>query len=275
MSYNLILNSSNVSPFNKNTFIYNFSDGAFQINESNYLCVSDITIPYSWYNISSQLNNNTFNFIDWLGVSHSIVIPNGFYTISDINGFLDTYFLNSGMYLINDQQQAVVYIYLYQNPTYYANQILLYSVPTSLPTGWSLGDGWIGFPSTPTTPTLQILNNNFQDYIGFSAGNYGGGSVDQSFLSNIVPNTTPVNSIIIQCNLVKNDAGGGGVSNILDTFPITSQFGANINYSPPFEKFMKLNPGRYNSLSITFLDNNLNNLPMIDTNVTISLLLKI
>jgi hypothetical protein len=275
MSYNLILNNTNVSPFNKNTFTYNFSDGAFQINNTSVLCISDITIPYSWYNISNQLNNNTFNFIDWLGVSHEIVIPNGFYTVADINAYLDTYFLNNGMYLINDQDQAVVYLYLYQNTTYYANQLLLYAVPTSLPAGWTLGDGWIGFPLVATTPILQVLDNNFQNYIGFTAGDYGGGNVDQSFLSNIIPNSTTVNSIVVQCNLVKNDAGSGGTSNILDTFPITATFGANINYTPPFEKFVKLNAGRYSSLSISFLDQNLNTLPMVDTNVTISLLLKL
>jgi hypothetical protein len=273
MSYNLILNSSNVSGFNKNTYTYNFINGAFEIKETSELCIGDISIPYSWYNISNQYNNNTFNFIDWLGVSHSITIPNGFYTVTDINAYLDTYFLNNGFYLINDQDQAVVYLYLYQNTTYYANQLLLYAVPTSLPAGWSLGDNWIGFPPVATAPILQVLDNNFQNYIGFSAGDYGGGNVDESFLSNITPNSTVVNSLVVQCNLVKNDAGTP--TNILDSFPITAQFGANINYAPAFQKYIKLNPGRYSSLSITFVDQNLNTIDIQDSNVTISLLLKV
>jgi len=273
MSYNLILNNTNVSGNTNNTYTYKFINGAFEVKDTSQLCVSNITIPYSWYNISNQLNNNTFNFIDWLGTPHSIVIPNGFYTITDLNGYLDTYFLNNGMYLINDQNQAVVYLYLYQNTTYYANQLLLYAVPTSLPSGWSLGDGWIGFPTVATAPILQVLDNNFQNYIGFTAGDYGGGNVDVSYLSNIVPNSTTVNSIVVACNIIKNDAGTP--TNILDTFPITSQFGANINYDPKFQKFIKLNAGRYSSLSITFLDQNYNMLPMTDTNVCISLLLKL
>jgi hypothetical protein len=185
------------------------------------------------------------------------------------------------MYLINDQQQAVVYLYLYQNPTYYANQLLLYAVPSLSEfndpngsyVGWSIGDGWIGFPPVATAPILQVLDNNFQSYIGFTAGSYGGGSVDESFLSNITPNSTVVNNVIVQCNLVKNDAGTP--SNILDTFPITSTFGSNINYSPPFQKFVKLNAGRYSSLSITFVDQNLNTIQVQDSNVCISLLLKV
>jgi hypothetical protein len=272
MAYNLILNNTNVSNANNNTYTFNFTNGSFEVKKDAELCIASLTIPYSWYNIGTQLNNQSFNFIDWLGLSHSVVIPNGFYTISDLNGFLDTYMLNNGLYLVNDQGQAIVYMYIYQNTTYYANQLLCYAVPTSLPSGWSLGDGWIGFPAVATSPILQVLNNNFQYYIGFSAGDYGGGNVDQSFLSNITPNSTTVNSIVVQCNLVKNDAGVP--SNILDSFPINSTFGANINYTPNFQKFIKLNPGKYASLSITFVDQNLNTIQMLDNNVCISLLLK-
>lgn len=272
MSYNLILNNTNVSGNNNSTYTFNFTNGAFEIKKDALLCISNITLPYSWYNISTFYNNQSFVFIDWLGNPHTITLPNGFYTISDLNGYIDTYMLNNGMYLINDQNQAVVYFYIYQNTTYYSNQVLLYAVPTSLPSGWSLGEGWIGFPPVSTTGTMQILDNNFQTYVGFRAGNYGPSPNDLSLLSNITPNSTTVNSIVVQCNLVKNDAGTP--SNILDTFPITSAFGANINYTPNYEKNVKLNPGRYASLSITFFDQNLNPIQILDTNVCISLLLK-
>jgi hypothetical protein len=266
------ISNTNVVGNNNNTYTFNFTNGSFDVSKDAELCISNITMPYSWYNISTFYNNQSFIFTDWLGNPHTISLPNGFYTIADLNGFIDTYMLNNGMYLINDQGQAVVYFYIYQNTTYYANQILLYAVPTSLPTNWSLGDGWIGFPSVSTTGSITILNNNFQSYVGFTAGTYGPSANDLSLLSNLTPNSTTVNSLIVLCNLIDNNAGTP--SNILDSFPINATFGANINYNPSFQKFVKLNSGRYSSLSITFVDQNLNPIQILDTNVCISLLLK-
>ena len=53
MSFTLVLNSSNVSNTSTNTsFKYNFINGGFQIKDME-MCVSSITIPYSFYNVSS------------------------------------------------------------------------------------------------------------------------------------------------------------------------------------------------------------------------------
>ena len=101
MSYNLILNTTNVASQNKNVYKYDFINGGFTVKEGATMCVGNITIPYSFFNISSSLNNNTFSFIDWLGNAHVITLPNGFYQVSDVNNFLENYFLNNGMYLVN------------------------------------------------------------------------------------------------------------------------------------------------------------------------------
>jgi hypothetical protein len=274
MSYNLILNSANVVGQNKNVYKYDFINGSFNIKENAEICIGNCTIPYSWFNISSSLNNNTFTIIDWLGNPHSIVLPNGFYQVSDINAYLQNYFLNNGMYLLDANGLAVVYVYMAVNQNSYANQILTYAVPTSLPTGWSLPtiSTWIGFPATPIAPSVVILDNAFQTYLGFSAGSYGGGNTDKSFLSNITPNTTTVNSLIMRCSLVNNPVSMP--TDVLDSIPINSTFGANINYTPSFQKFVKCSSGSYSSLIITLVDQDFNNIQMLDSNVSISLLLK-
>ena len=60
MSYNFVLNASNNVSIYNNTFKYNFINGQFDIPEGSEMCINTLVIPYSWYNISSFLGNNTF-----------------------------------------------------------------------------------------------------------------------------------------------------------------------------------------------------------------------
>jgi hypothetical protein len=274
MSYNLILNNTNVASQNNNIYKFDFVNGSFSIKDDAEICISSVTIPYAWFNISSALNNNVFTITDWLGGLQTITLSNGFYTVADVNLFLQNYFLNNGMYLIDNNGLAVVYVYMATNTSAYANQILTYAVPTSLPAGWSLPtvSTWIGFPATTTAPTVNILNNGFQQFLGYTAGSYGGGSSDSSFLSNITPNATTVNSIIVRCSVVNNPVSMP--SDVLDTIPINATFGANIDYTPAFQKFVKVSNGTYSTLTVTFVDQNFNTIQMLDNNVSISLLLK-
>jgi hypothetical protein len=275
MSYNLILNSNNVTGQNKNIYKFNFINGAFTINSGAEICVSSITLPYSFFNITAQYGNNTFQFLDWLNILHNITLPDGFYQVSDVQQYLQTYFLNNGLYLINTTGQNVFYLFLNTNIAYYANQILTYIVPTSLPSGWSAPINFIGFPLISISPSLIILNNNFQNYLGFSVGSYPlppNNTLDQSFLSNITPNTTIVNAIICRVSIVNNTCSSP--SDVLDQFNINATFGSNITYSPNYEKWIKCSSGSFNSLTITFVDQNFNTIIMNDSNVAISLLLK-
>lgn len=273
MSYNLVLNSDNVIGANNTTFQFKFINGSFTIPEDSFICISNLTIPYAWFNITTGYNNNAFNIIDWLGVTHNIVLPNGFYTQSDIQNYIQEYCLNNGLYLINGNSDPVFYLFLVTNTNYYADQILTYTVPSALPSGWTVPGNFIGFPVTPTAPTFQVLNNNFTKVIGFNAGLYGGGSVDKSFLSQFAPNTTSINSLIVSLNLVSNPVQVP--TNIIDNVPITSEFGTNIVYEPKFEKFVKIQKGTYSNFILQILDQNFNSIQSQDPNATISLLLKL
>lgn len=285
MSFNLILNNTNVISPNNTIFQYRFINGGFFIPEGTEICISTLSIPYAFFNITTANNNNTFNFISWTGTVYPIILPNGFYTQSDIQNYLQTFFLNNNLYLTNSQGDLVFFLYITINATYYANQILVYNVPTSAefqPTvvgnayyGWSAPAGFV-FP-TPTTkaPALEVLNNNFQNYLGFPAGIYGGGAIDQSFLSPNPPNTTPINSLIVTVNAVSNPVSVP--TNVIDNIPITNTtFGANIVYEPKFEKWIKVSGNStYNNFIINILDQNFNPIISNDPNATISLLLKL
>lgn len=60
MSYNFVLNASNNVSIYNNTYKYNFINGQFDIPEGSEMCINTLVMPYSWYNVSSFIGNNTF-----------------------------------------------------------------------------------------------------------------------------------------------------------------------------------------------------------------------
>jgi len=60
MSYNFVLNASNNVSIYNNSYKYNFINGQFDIPEGAEMCINTLVIPYSFYNITSFLGNNTF-----------------------------------------------------------------------------------------------------------------------------------------------------------------------------------------------------------------------
>lgn len=258
--FSLVLNNSNVvANSNNSRYQYNFIGGNFKTKNAR-MCVSQVTVPYSWFNISSQWVNQQFDFIWRLGALNStyiVTIPSGFYSTADLNNFLQQYMISIGAYLINASGQYVFYAAIVQNQTYYANQLILTLVPTSLPVGWSQPSNFIGYPSVSYTPGISFpASNSVGSVLGFAPGSsYPPSLTNISQLSTQTPVATNVNSLIVHCNLANNPVTMP--SDILDSIPIVdTTFGANINYSPSFEKWISITDGTYNSLLITLTDEN-------------------
>lgn len=280
MSNTLVVNSSNVVlGTNNSTYEYKFINGGFNVPDNAEICVSNITVPYSWQNINAGYYNNALFQYTWtVGVTtttYTITLPNGYYSVTDINNYLQGQMLLAGQYLVDGSGQNVYYISLQYNVTYYGVQLLCYAVPTSLPAGFTQPASWLGYPSTASTPQLIVTSNNFGTIIGFLPGTYPSviQATNYSTVSNTTPNGSPVNSVIIQNSLVYNAIAMP--SNILDSMPITSSYGSNINYSPSFEKWVKIRSGKYSSMTITLLDQNLNRLVALDPNCLMTFLVRV
>jgi hypothetical protein len=291
MSFSLVVNNTNVSNTNTNaTYTYNFIGGGFTVPDDYEVMLSSAQIPYSIFNITSAYNNNKFNFFFPSGsvvtsyVLRNITIPDGFYTIEDLNAFMQQYAITNGLYLINANGENVYYTpEFYLNTVNYAIQILLYAVPRSLPVGWTQPSNWPGYSTftSDRTPYITILsNNNFQDYIGFLPGSYppGAAAVAQTTNYSVLSNKKPpiasyVNSIIVHCSLVNNSVVSP--SDILDAFQIADvSFGSNINYSPSVEKYVKLTKGTYSSMILYLTDQNNNPIILVDGNILLTLLFR-
>ena len=282
-SFTLVINSSNLSnPNNNSIYTYNFINGGFKVDEDMEVMVSSAQIPYSIFNITSAYGNNTMDLGFPTGASgyttFTITFPDGFYTITDFNNYVQQFCITNGLYLINSSGQNVYYVNFSVNQNYYAVQILLYTVPRTLPTGWTAPSNWIGFStfSSDRTPHLHIYNN-MSDYLGFTAAQYPP-TLPQTSNYSILSNKKPplasyVNSIIIHCSLVNNQVVSP--SDILDAFQISNAtFGQNINYTPNIEKYVKLTKGTFNSMILYFTDQNNNPINLIDPNILITLLFR-
>jgi len=290
MSFTLIINSSNVSNKNTNaTFQYNFIGGNFAVDDSMEVMLSSAQIPYSIFNITSFYNNNKLIIGFPTGAltnsytTFNITFPDGFYTISDIRNYVQQFCIANGLYLINASGNNVYYVDFQTSISYYANQILLYTVPLSLPVGWTQPSNWIGYSTFTSvrTPYLQFpVANQFHEYLGFNNGVYPTGALTTGYTTNysLISNRMPpigsyVNSIIVHCSLVKNTVVSP--SDIVDAFQITNTaFGSNINYAPTIEKFVKLTKGNYSSMIIYLTDQNNNPINLLDPNVLITFLFK-
>ena len=259
MSLTIYLNSANVINNGYNsTYNFKFLNGCLNIPENSEMCISNITIPYSWFNIQQQQYNNfvfQYTMPTSAGVqTFTVTLPNGFYAVTDINNYLQTIFIQNGHYIVNTTGQNIYYLSLQYNVTYYAIQVICYTLPTSLPTGYT-NPGNMTFPATTLTPQLIISGNNFGAIIGFLQGSYPTTPQlsNQSILSNTLPNGSPINALILRCNLIENN-----VCMPLDSIPINALFGNNITYLPPYAKSMKVKPGRYANTTFTIIDQNLN-----------------
>ena len=241
MSFTLVFNSQNVVGNGNNTYKYNFIQGNFNIPPDSEIMVANVQIPYSFYNITAAYNNNSFqlNFPTSSSTyaAYTITVPDGFYTTTSLNFYFQQWVISNGFYLINSSLQNV-YHYSFQYNTYqYGNELLAYTVPTSLPTGYSYPSGYTsggnGYPSVSRTPYITILNNKLGTFLGFTANNYPAADTNTNYSINstITPVGSAVNSIIMRCSLVDNKVSVP--MDILDSFTIGgSSFGPNINYAP-------------------------------------------
>jgi hypothetical protein len=249
------------------------------IPENSEISISSATIPYSWRNITAAYNNNSYRFYWPLTSStyttYTITMPDGFYSASDINTYFQNFCIANGLYLINASGQYVYYFSFNLNVNYYSIQLISTLVPTSLPANFVQPSNWAGYPTTTMAPGIGITNN-FSSIIGFNIGNYPAtfiSNANASYLSNTTVNATNVNSLTIRCSLCSNNVSVP--SDILDSIPINSTYGSNIVYNPPYEKMVTLRKGTYSNFKLYLCDQNNNFVAALDSNLLITLRIKI
>lgn len=272
----IILNSSNlVSGGYNNVYRYRFP-GSATFKDSK-LAVSNVQIYYSWYTISSNNNNNTFSIIIPTGAGTatlSITVPNGSYSISDLNSYIQSQLVSNGYYLVDSNGNYVYYIELVTNSTRYAVQLNCFPVPTALPAGWSNPGAW-ALPLATSTPQLVVPSTNFQYIIGFAPGTYPSPAqaTTYSTISTITPQVSPVSSVILGCNIVSNRLANPQTT-LYSFSPGGATYGQLIQSSAYQYSWVSIPDGTYSSIDIIFYDQNFNALQIVDTNLVVFLLIR-
>jgi hypothetical protein len=288
--FTLILNSTNVIGNYNSQYKYNFLNGGFNVSENSAIAVSQVILPYSWFNISQSVYGNaTFSYIWYYGAglarTYTVILPDGNYSTIDINNYLEQYFISQNQYFTNASTgMNLYYIKLVSNATYYTNQFLFSPLPSSLPTGYTAPSAGFnynnstnyGYSSVGYTPRIQITSTPFGSLIGYTIGTYPSTLqfVSYSQLGNTIPNINPVNSLVLTCDIVSNQCTTP--SNILDSFSLQNTgFGSNILYSPSYEKFITISPGNFPNLTLSLYDQNFNLIKCNDINIMIQLVVKL
>lgn len=308
----LTLNSSNVSSQSNSILTYEFKNGGFKIPPNSKMYLNSATIPYSWFNISANIGNNSFQYIMPTSLvatnTVTVTIPDGFYTLSQIQDVLWASLKSNGYYFYNSSTTGTAnpqIIYPITLTTYtpnYTNAFQFQYIPSSAPNVITqFGTGWIWalgtFPTNATTPQIVItgtVTNKttlFGNTIGFTnqtttASNYGA-------VAPTLANSQPVvvygnslkvfppfpaqgsfiNNVLIRCSIVDNPVAT--IPDIMDIIPITSAFGSNINYSNYNENYVNLKAGNYKNFQINLCDQNYNPIQILDPNMLIELIIKV
>lgn len=277
---NILLNSSNIVSGSKNSrLVYKFPTP--QVYNNSSVAVHSLQMYYSWFNINKALYNNHFFQYRWWNATgtlfnNDVVIPDGFYDVNQLTLFLQSVMLRKGHYLQDESGKKYYFIEFVDNPTYYSIQLNVLPMYTTLPTGWSKGGNW-GLPTTQQTPQVSIIaGGNFKDIIGFKSGLYPPSPPPSTLyqkISDFSPQLSPISSLVIRCNLARND--NSLPNDIIYSFTTGETAWGGIVAEKPNELYYSpIVNGTFDKLEINFLDQNFNPVDIIDPNMLITLVVK-
>ena len=261
----IILNSNHSVSSDNNEYRYSFPAGCATF-KNNTIGLSKATMYYSWENIKATNNGLSYTWVD--GTEVTVDPDAGYYTVDDLNSYLQSKMISEGHYLLDSNGDYVYYLQLRENSVYYSVQIDCFAVPTSLPSGYTKAGTW-DFPDTASTP--QVTVGSICDVLGFTAGTYPTEvqSSDYSVLSDYTPQVTPVLSVYVTCSLVNNNLSIP--SDLLYCFTPDVDYGSSFSIEPQAPVHYEIQDGSYNQLTVRFYDQDMSPLVIKDPNIVILL----
>lgn len=274
--YPIIINQSNLVAGTTNTYQYNFSSNVDMTNID--IGLSSVSLWFSWPNITVAKNNNQFQIIHPTtagSTTLTITIPDGGYNISDLNNYLRFWLITNGWYIQNTASgDQTVYAEFRVNPSIYAIEFVSYPMPTSLPSGFTAGSS-ITFPVTSQGPQLIVNKYNFGVVIGFELGTFP--PVAPTSITAVASTKTPQVSDVQNVLLTLDSANNPFAPNskiIHSISPAGVSYGNLITSTPPEISWVPNQSGWRQSLTVQFTDQQLRPLFMVDTDITIKLLIR-
>lgn len=249
------------------------------IDLNDYECaVASGFVYFAWFSISSQFNNNTFQLRVPSGASYNdytIIIPDGSYNISDLNNYLQYWFIENDLYLTNDSDATYKYYASFQlSPTSYSVMWITEPIPTTVPSGYTKPSGFTLPTSANQHIQLTVLDNGFKNIIGYTPATYPTSATNsgvQTANSSVAPDVNPISSVQMRLSCVYNALSSN--TQLLHVFTNNSRFGSLIDISPSESHFVPCS-GIHKELVLGFYTNTGAPLQLLDRNITIKLIFR-
>jgi len=280
MSSTIILNSTNRDLTSDNRFIYTFPSNV-KFNPGDTIGVESISMYNSIFNTEAVRGNNTFSII-WnadSAVTYNFTIPDGFYSISDLNYYIQYECVQNDLYCINSSGNYVYFVELVINSTVYGSELRTFILPDVTEAGTlgytkPVGASWSFHASADATPQVIIPSAAFGELFGFAAATYPATpqTISQYIGSTITPQISPVNSLILTCNLI-NDELSNPV-NVFYSMPLNSEFGSLMTSSNAQRSDSMIYEGTYKNIVIEVLDQKYSRVKMNDMEILFKLVIK-
>lgn len=278
MSHTVIINSSHRDLTSNNRFIYKFPSSV-KFERGDSVALQSISMYNSIFNVEASRSNNTVSII-WnadTSVQYNFTIPDGFYTVSQLNYFLQQQMILNNLYVTNASGNYIYFVELLVNSTAYSCQVNTFALPTSAQ-ATTLGyvkpaNATWNYPASATTPQLIVPTTAFGNLIGFASGTYPTTpqATDQQFLSSTTPQIAVVNSIIMTLNLTQSKYANP--INLFYSIPLSVSFGSLINIVNTSPIFNAITESYYSNITIELLDQNFNRLNLHDFEIVVTLAL--
>lgn len=266
-----MLNASHKNPANNHEYVLQFP-ASQTFTSQDTIRMESCNIIYSWANLTSAYNNNSFQYSIGASVFTVQFPQSSFMTISDMNGFLQSAMQANGTYLQLKSDQSLWFpVQLLVNPSLYSVEFVLIPFPQTLNSTLYTDPAnfYSQFPGLPaaTTPAITI-SNNFADIVGITRGTYGGGSNQVTVLSNYTPNVSPVQSLVLRCNLVYNPMTVSQSDVLFTTTPSQVSYGSNIFTQNMGQTALSCRSGTFQSIVVGIYDQSGSPVVLKDFNCT-------
>lgn len=286
-----------------NTFRYSFSlnkshyvgngvySKSFQ-NRVQFLANSKLSIESfhmynSFFNITAEYNNNQLSY-KWIdGTVYNMVIPDGYYEVSDLDYFVKQECIKYNLYVYNSDKTEMLFFHKFEtNINSYSNRIGIEYFPdrvSFLNLGFHLPDNasWTTWLNTGNNWNqkylIQLDIKNLNSYFGMKTSLFPRAS-DMSVVKNYyynsdtVPQLLKVNSLNIMCNLINSPYNQE--SSFLTNVRINNSFGNMISLNASLDTKYTIKEGSYSSFIITLYDEDFKPLKILDPNMSINLIIE-
>jgi hypothetical protein len=271
----VILNQTSPANISQNSNVVNVALPNVFYSTEHEVALASLFVYFSWNNVTTKFNNNSFNYIWTDGATYPVAIPNGYYSVDDITGYLQFVMTTNGHYLVDSTGAKVFYLKFVTNSVYYSVTFESTPIPSALPAGWSNPNS---VNLNGNRPQVVILStNNFGSLIGFNPQTMPTtqASTPWSQNSDYVPQISPITSVSIVTNVASTGAYNQ-VSGIIGAFSVgDTAFGGQIVIQPYFPIFFPVpDKARFDTISIALFDQNNFPIDLLDQTMTATLYLR-